>query len=355
MKHFFSLFLLSSLVLGSCGGPVDVPEDQDAGGDDRLSSDYPVIYATVFTHVEQPNGKETPDFLADEEAFWEARELVVTFAEMLYEKGVAYDFQSDWNFLAAALEYDQGTESTNGKNFLRYLAEDLNVSVDPHNHTGQSEYNSADVAYLIDALGVEPSGVVGGFIAAPLSESILEDYWEPVEGNVYDYTWSAEILWGGGTGLHQGDEEDLWASGVWKVGSAEDFLTHDENAPLPVVGHWQTDWEGLDDLLEKQAAGELEMDQIYTISIDAHQKKLSSSFIEEFAAAIDSYQAVVDEGQLQWATFPEVVEIWETQYDSVPSILPYDGEGKEEYTDECGDGVCSLFERKAGNCSADCS
>lgn len=364
MKKLFSLSLVLSLFLGACGA-VEVPVEEAGGAsDERLSEQYPVIYVSVFTHVEQKNSY-TPDFVADEDAFWEQRELVVEFANMLYEKGVGYDYQSDWNFLAAMLKYDEGTESTNGKNLLRYLYEDLGVSVDPHNHTDQSEYNSADVAYLIDALGVPPSGVAGGFIAAPASDSTMEDFWQPIEGNVYDYTWTPTVLWGGGTLGHQGNEEALWASGIWRPQDAEHFDVNDDSAPIAVIGHYQSDWEGLDMLLEKQASGELEMGKIYTISVDAHQKKMSEEFIQEFAAAIDSYQSYTDEGQIQWVTLAEVYEIWQDRYDSVANIFAYDGEGKaSEETDSgllkdesatCGDGTCSLFEKKMGTCTADCS
>ncbi len=331
MKKLFTLGLSLSLLLSSCSAPAS-PDTNSVGASDatsRLSSEYPVIYVSVFTHAEQANDKETPNFLEDEDAFWEQRALVVEFAEMLYEKGVSYDYQSDWNFLEAALKYDHGDESTNGKNFLKYLYEDLDVSVDPHNHTGQSKYNSADVAYLIDQLGVPPSGVVGGFIAAPASSSNLEDFWQPIEGALYDYTWTPEVLWGGGTFGHAGDEESLWASGVWRPKDAENFGVHDDDAPIAVIGHYQSDWDGLDMLLEKQANGELEQGKMYTISIDAHQKKLNKEFIEEFAAEIDAHQQYADEGQIVWATLPEVYQIWQDLYDSQPTIFPYDGEGKE--------------------------
>lgn len=322
-----------------------------------------VIYVSVFTHVEQPNGKDTPDFLTDENAFWEQRNLVVAFAEMLYAKKIGYNYQPDWTFIEAAVQYDHGTENTNGKNFLQYIAEDLNVAVDPHNHTGQSRYNYADVAYVIKKLGVEPSGVVGGFLAAPASASILETFWTPIHGNVYDYTWTATLLWGGATSGHQ-DEESIWASGIWKPKNAEHFMEHDENAPLPVIGGYRTDWEGLDALLAKQTNGELEAGKIYTISINAHQKVLSNEYIEEFAEKIESYQSATEEGKIQWVTFQDAYKIWQENYSSIANILLYESDGteildtknelKEKAVEECGDGVCSNLERKKGVCTIDC-
>lgn len=365
--HFFSFFLLFTLVLASCGDSVEVPVSTEP-----ILPENPMIYVSVFTHAEQENGAETPDFVEDEEAFWEQRALVIEFAEMLHEKGVGYDYQSDWTFLEAALKYDEGTEETNGKNFLRYLAEDLDVSIDPHNHTGQSAYNYADVAYLIEALGVEPTGVVGGFLALPVESSMVETLWEPVEGNVYDYTWQAEILWGGGTEGHVGDDA-LRISGVWRPSGADTFTAHDPEAPLAVVGNYVSTWENLDVLLDAQKEGLLEDGKMYTISIDAHQKNLSEEFIQEFAEQIDAHKAYVDEGRLVWATIPEVYQAWTVLYDEMPSQYFYLGEDTWEEArledrssgsfggrsgggreSQCGNGVCEFNERRLNTCSLDC-
>lgn len=366
----FKLLVLSSLILSACGTtPADGPSEDEATSE-RLSSEYPAIYVSVFTHAEQKNSY-TPDFSEDEDAFWEQRQLVIDFAQMLYEKGVAYDYQSDWNFLEAALKYDNGTEETNGKNFLQYLSEDLNVSIDPHNHMGQSEYNYADVAYLISELGVEPSGVVGGYLVLPLESSVLEDLWEPVQGNVYDYTWTPEILWGGGTQGHIGDES-LEVSGIWRPQDSAHWSTHDPDGPLAVVGNYVSDWTDLDTLLSKQADGTFKMGEMYTISIDAHQKKLSADFIAEFADQIDVYQDYANEGRLVWSSITETYETWVTQYDENPSQYFYLGEdtfaeasaedsssfkaggGIKSGTETCGNGVCELFERKQNVCPEDC-
>lgn len=372
---FFKILVLSALVLSACGtSSVDTPSEE--GGDsERLSSEYPVVYVSVFTHAEQKNSY-TPDFTTDEDAFWEQRQLVVDFAQMLYEKGVAYNYQSDWNFLEAALKFDDGTEETNGKNFLQYLSEDLGVDVDPHNHTGQSEYNYADVAYLISELGVEPTGVVGGYLVLPVEDSALESLWEPVEGAVYDFTWTPEILWGGGTEGHVNDES-LQVSGVWRPQDAEHWTTHDPEAPLAVVGNYADGWDGLDTLLDKQEDGTLEQGKMYTISIDAHQKLLSEDFIEEFAEQIDHYQEYANEGRLVWSSITDTYETWVVQYDETPSQYFYLGEdtwdtaskedssafgsgsgsgleGKKSGGETCGNGVCENFERKQNVCPEDC-
>src|SRR3989338_2908787 len=235
-----------------------------SGINTHTDEEFPPIYVSIFTHIEEASIKY-PNYAEDEEKFWAIREAIVGFAEMLQEEDVSYNFQSDWTLLLAATKYDTETTSTNGKNFLQYLNEDLDVEVDPHAH--ETSYSYADVAYLIEQLGVVPSGVVGGLIASPSEDSKLEYLWEPIHGEQYpSYTWQAEVGWGGGVALHQ-NEEAFWVSGIWKPQDNENFLVHDEDAPLAIIGHYQSEWEALDELLALQEEGALEPGKIYTISI----------------------------------------------------------------------------------------
>jgi hypothetical protein len=279
----------------------------------------PPIYVTIVTHNEEPRSGAYPDFVNDEEAFWEHREATVVFAELMHEYSIGYQYQSDWNFLLAATMYDVGTEQTDGKNFLRYLSEDLGVYIDPHAH--EKEYSYADVAYLIESLGVESSNTVGGLIASPAEDSKLEYLQTPVQGWIYpDQVWVPEILWGGSTSLHK-DEESLWISGVWKPQDNAHFTTHDAEADLVYVGGNKIDWVGLDQLLEAQAKGELDPELMYTQSIMVVQLEyLEKGFIKEVAKKLAFYQDQTNEGLIEWKGFEEIVEIWKKKYEEVPSM-----------------------------------
>jgi len=79
------------------------------------SKQFPTIYISIVSHNEESLAGQYPDFVKNESAFWEHREAVVKFANMLYEEEVKYNFQSDWNFLLAVNLYDRGNPSTNGK------------------------------------------------------------------------------------------------------------------------------------------------------------------------------------------------------------------------------------------------
>ena len=282
-------------------------------------SDAPPIYVSIVMHNEEPAGGGYPDFVNDPQAFFMHRKALVRFVDMLHANGVMFNYQSDWNFLKAVALYDRGTVETNGRNIVRYIKEDLGFEVDPHAH--ETLYNYADVAYLIEALGVAPSRTVGGFQAAPPENSKLEYLWQPITGSQYpDYTWQAEILWGGAT-LNHIDEEPLWVSGVWKPEDKYHFLDHDDNAPLPFVGGFGRGWEKLELLLEMQQSGELEHGRIYTCTIFVTQSKvLKPAFIREFEEQIKAHDRA---GDLVWAGLAQVIDIWETEYNSVPNILPY--------------------------------
>jgi len=279
----------------------------------------PPIYVSIVAHIE-----ENPNRVNNESLFWRNREAIVNFADMLYAEGVTLNFQSDWSLLLAAKMYDNGTPSTNGKNFLRYLKEDLGFEVDPHAH--ETQYNYADVAYLIEELGVPASRIAGGLIAYPPERSQTEYFRKTLTGWKYpDYAWKAEALWGGSTPGHR-NEEELWISGIWKPKDNEHFLEHDENAPLPHIGGYQTSWEALENLLQKQQNGELESGKIYTKTIIVRQRDTlfpNPDFIQDFQRNIRRFSEYVDRGLIKWAGLAEVLEIWRTEYNSEPNLYSY--------------------------------
>lgn len=327
------------------------------------------IYLTIVSHNEEPASGRYPDFVNDEAAFWEDRAAILQFATAVTEAGAAYDWQSDWNFLQAVAKYDHGTDDTNGKNIVQFLKEDLGVAIDPHAH--ETRYNYADVAYLIEQLGVEPSGVVGGYLVYPVAASKLEYLWEPITSTLDStYQWQAELLWGGGSPSHTNDYN---VSGMWRPSSAEQYLESSETAPLPNIGGYLGTWDGVADLLAKQEAGELESGKMYTATVMVDQDEMNAETIASTIAQIQAYQDEVASGTIQWINLADALEIWQTQYYSDPNIYSADPvitSGSEEKKlipgnarkilpnqtgqNSCGDGVCTPFEQKSQACSLDC-
>lgn len=277
----------------------------------------PPIYVSITTHNEQPDSGRYPDFTENESDFWAQRDAVVTFADMLKNEGVKYNWQSAWNFLLAANTFDNGDSATGTQNIVEYL-QGLGFSVNIHGHV--STYNYADVAYLIDQLGNAPSGIMGGFIATPASSSELEDLWSTQHGNTYAYAWTPTAAWGASGFGHSGDD-DLKISGVWKPQDNDNFLTHNDSAALPVIGTYTSDWDGLTDLLTRQANGELDPTVMHTATIMVDQDELlTSSDRTAIQAKIEALQDETAAGRIIWSTLEDVVATWQTTYNSVPSL-----------------------------------
>ena len=345
----------------------------------------PTIYVSIVTHSEDTSSSGIPNFSTDEASTITERDGVAAFAKMLSQHGAKYDWQSDWNFLLGLKAFDKGSAGMNNKTLAQYLVNDLGMSADPHSHQ-HGGYNYADVAYLIKQLGVTPSGIVGGFIAAPAESSEYSELSVPITGSKYPtYTWTPTALWGGGTGLHI-NESDQWTSGIWIPKSGADLFTP-ASSGTPVIGRYDSDFNGLDELLEKQKNGELKAGNMYTITITTNQNLLTSTYIAAFEKQIATYTDETAAGKIVWVTLPEALEIWHDQYNSTPTILKYDGDGTSsplsptsgvyssptttstssqkptsssasfpgKTSSQCGDGVCSSFEQKSGMCSADCS
>lgn len=337
---------------------------------EKSSYTGPKIYLSFASHNEDEFHPDYPNYLEDEATFWEHRNNAIAYAEMLTTHGATYNFQTDWNFLLAVQAFDQGDETTNGKNILRYFSEDLGVEIDPHSHENGG-YNLVDVAYLIEQTGVTPSHVVGGFIAGPAEDSDLEYLWNLSQGERYpSATWEPKILWGGGTGQHQ-DETDFWISGVWNPKDAVNFDEHDPNAPLPIVGHYVSGWEGLEDLLKKVRSGELNENGFYTMTIMLNQADMSAENRAIYEEQLTSYEDAVAKGEIVFATITETYNAWEATQNGEPTILHYTGgdidkySGSEESSEQnrkensessnaCGDGTCNLLERRSGVCPTDC-
>ncbi|MFC1610028.1 hypothetical protein ACFL6C_03665 [Myxococcota bacterium] len=318
------------LLLVCCGEtpvPIDDPPNEDSCEEGQCPT-VPTIHVSIVSHNEEPSAPHYPDFVADVDVFWEQREAIVSFANMLHAEDVKYNYQSDWNFLLAATQYDHGTSETNGKNFLRYLREDLGFEIDPHAHEIRYDdtqdwesHNYADVAYLIEVLGVSPSGAVGGFIAYPPQNSKLEYFREPLTGWKYpNHTWQAELLWGGNTNQHV-DDHLVWASGIWCPTNNEEFLAHDDDAPLPHIGYVKSSWPGLYALLDKLENGELEPDKIYTHTISVGQNDMAGAhFVSNFQQEIQALSDHVTAGAINWVGLTDLINIWRDKYDSRPNV-----------------------------------
>ncbi|MBN1856985.1 MAG: hypothetical protein JW846_08545 [Dehalococcoidia bacterium] len=317
LSGFLRILALTQLVLllgtsTSCASSASSP---------TVSPSVAPIHVSIVCHNEEPRNAAAPAYAEDQAYFLRNREATIEFARMLHDQDVMFNFQSDWDFVKGELKYDRGSHSTGDKNVLRYLVQNLGFEVDPHAH--EKRYTYADVAFLHGEAGVPVSHLAGGFVAYPPSDSKLEYFRQELCGQQHDCTWSAEALWGGSTSGHV-NEEELWISGIWKPMDNTHFLEHDDDAPLPHIGGYRSNWDGLANLLEHQRNGDLEAARIYTQTIFVRQADmLRPQFLQEFKTEIQSLQNETSQGLIRWVGLNELLAIWEDEYAGNPNMYAY--------------------------------
>lgn len=223
-----------------------------------------------------------------QDIFWNNSQAVSDYMGKLSQlvtgmvgKGAAVDVQTDYNAI------DKGYGG---------LLSDLaglgdQVAVDVHTHK-DDKVNNADVAYMLQQLGLADTGVVGGY---------LNDQGQPTTetGVSTGYLWDPSILWGEGTFLHTAD---VPSTGFRTEGD----MTH--------IGGAATGPSALDSL-------------IGMVQSDPYGQLLNDSFfiggprlnVQGILDSIDGInQKVGDVGY--WATLPQLANDWVNVYNSNPSF-----------------------------------
>ena len=334
--------------------PINNNPNNNSSDNGTVTPVKPAIYATIVSHSEDTSPRF--DYLDTEAGYIAGRDALLEMANFVKDTGASWDYEPDWRFLEAAIKYEKGDvlSNTNNKNILRYLSEDLGFQIDAHSHENNG-YNYADVAYLINQLGVTSSNIIGGTIVFPVEASQFERFRVHLTGDKYSYTWDPEVLWGAGTAQHVGDEQKK--SGLWRPKSAADFFTHDANANLIYVGSC----DNIDSLVDAiYVSKTAPTDKIYNVVIfiaeDALQDSGKFSNYEEQISKMNEY---VKKGYVKWATLNEIVNVWQNEYNSAPNIFDCDSASSQpepsvQPSSPCGDGVCQITERRLGKCPEDC-
>lgn len=279
----------------------------------------PPIYINIVMHNEQ---NVRYDLIPH--AFESHRTNLYKFALLMKRHNVMFNFQSDWTFLKGVTNFDRyGRPETGGTNIVAWLKHHMGFEVDEHNHVYESAYNYADVAALLASCGVEPPGIVGGFLGLPLSANEWPLYQQPVTGNVFtSYVWTPKILWGAATAGHT-NETNLWFSGVYRPRSVEEFWS-DQEGNLPMVGGYAgstLNRSNITRLVELRDSGRLCPDALYTCSIFVRAGDVNDAYLANFDAFLSSY---TNTPGLIWVGIRQVLDIWSNQYGAIAYYFPYD-------------------------------
>ncbi|GEM_PF-5600970 len=314
-------------------------------GGTRLASGQvllPPLHLTVVLHNEEPGGGR-PDYTADRDFYLQNRQLVKLLAETITGKGATFNFQSDWNYLKAVAMFDTGSvrDNTGGKSIVRWMYEDRGIEIDPHAH--ETQYNYADVAYLIEQLGVTPSKNVGGFLFYPPDNAQgWEKHINGLQGKVYPtYFWKADNLWGAATLYHQGPDDR--SSGMWRPRDRFNFYQHDSTRRLIYIGGGGASYDGVRNLLNDISTGRAPTNGFYTANLMMIQDWMTEASIQQLGAFIDSLRGYVSQGRVRWRTLTQMAQIWKTEYNGKPfrydngqSTTLYQTEWKEVWVRNVG-------------------
>ncbi len=329
------------------------------------------IYVLINSHNEDSWRVDT------EKLYTEYRNDLVERLQIIQAYGAKLNWQTDIPVVEAMLQFEDEDlfTKTNGKNILQYMVEDLGFSVDPHFHKKEG-YSYADVAYIIEQLGVEPSNVIGGVRVFDCGNDPKNpirgiDWHEELEleddGYVYGrayptYRWKPEILSGAAASGHFGDDH---TSGAWKPGNSEDFYDHQDDGQIIYIGegysHDQTligpahasgveilysDAGYVKELVEKLITGDIPSGEFYSALIHVRDKKK----VQEGGATIITNEALRDileelkpyheQGIIEYVTYQEAVEIWEEAFGAKSTQLFFEefskyNEEQESIQKEC--------------------
>lgn len=281
------------------------------------AGEVPPVYLVLFTHIEDNTPAGVLGSPQSQQNYLLYRSRLIDMGDLALAWGLPWSLQPDWKILQAALLYETPAlmQSTNNKNFLRYLKEDLGVVIDPHSHESGG-YNYTDVAHLLDSLGVGSTTVIGGHVWDPSLPQFQEwdRYRVPVPGERYPWVeWRGDILMGSGTPNHVNDPI---VSGVWRPRDRFHYFEHDSTANIAAIGQYKTTIEDLPELVDLYQSGVVPTQYMLTSSYPIKPSTLIRP--DGLQAIADSVMAPVvalrDEGLVAPINFTALIATWETVF-----------------------------------------
>lgn len=290
------------------------------------------IYVTLVSHNEDTATGMNPActaFFGALDARWDAnRAATLAIADAVEARGAAWDLQTDVEYLNAVIAREGEAD-----NVLRQLASRPSgrIAIDAHAHEARMK-NYADVANLVERVSGVRNGVVGGFTSEACRPMDVPPDWEKFRAPLApvglgpDFVATVLTL-----GASPGHRCDPGASGVWRPASHEAFYMDDPGQALPTIGVGLAA-RGLDatvaaigQLLDDLRMGRLESNRIYTASVTLPQCDFdlagggaTPADVEAFIDAVNALDGGDD--TIRWATFPQILDLWRTDYGGQPSL-----------------------------------
>ncbi len=310
-------FAFAAALIAACSTSGPEAPDASAPAADSASPAQARVHVVLFTHIEDNTPGGTLGSAQSRSSYATLRGKLLELAARARAQGLSWVLQPDWKILEAARMYEDTTMTSNtaGKNFLRYLHDDLGVTIDPHSHENGG-YNYADVAHLLDLLGVGGSTVIGGHIWDPSLPEFSE--WDrfrvPLAGSHFPAaSWRGDLLIGAGTPNHVNDP---LVSGVWRPLDRAHYFDDAPTGNIVAVGAWHDDVAGVQELVNAYAAGTVAAGDMLTASWNINPSSITAAGgIDQIDSTVFSPIASLrDEGKIFVGDFRAVVTDWKTTY-----------------------------------------
>ncbi len=289
-----------------------------------VSAQTPPVYVVLFTHIEDNTPVGVLGSPESRQNYSLLRTRLLALANLAKSYAMKWSFQPDWKILEAALLYEDSVlvKTTGGKNFLRYLKEDLGVAVDPHSHENGG-YNYTDVAHLLDSLRVGSTTIIGGHIWDPNIPQFQN--WDrfrvAVRGTRHPWAlWRGDILTGSGTPNHVNDPE---ISGVWRPKDRHHYFTDDTAGNIACIGQFKGDIESLESLRALYAKGMVSSQNMLTSTYSIRPATITQlnglTVIED--SVFKPLAALRSKGVVLLTNFTSLVAEWKMKFGSRAFLL----------------------------------
>ncbi len=276
------------------------------------------IHITFLSHNEPA---DSIDYDTDSLGFVHSTTFVKAFADTIISKNAAWNLQTASKYLLGVMYWQDAGNDT--ADILEWMDKQEQIEVDTRNKRNISyPYNAADIAFLLDSIGLKTPRRHVGIVYYPDSVQDWTVYNDgPINGAVFPFfQWRPEFGTGGGSPWHVKDDSTF---GVWKPRAANDYYTHEPSNHIYYVGTGcvqriteETDPDTLaafiTDLADKIATGLMPQDKFYPMKINIHQTDLSASTIQKAAAVIDLLAPLVSSGQVIWSTYSKTFDRFQT-------------------------------------------
>lgn len=289
----------------------------------NIPAQAPKLYVHIVSHNEPNDNLDAPPGIN----YNKAKSKVLTMAGIVDTKNAKWNLQTSDGFVVGALQFDAaGASPTDVFEILSNPPYNDNIEIDPRSKNKDGR-NIADLWYLLDSCGANPTTHLGGCIYATTNPAIQPIDWlkyrKPVIGNIYGNAWQCSIITGAGS--YPPHTNDLNDFGVFKPDTTTNFYHHNPSKNLWCMGTGcaplldsLADEQAIIDLIQAQVDsiqnGLWPSDKFYITRIMTNQREYGPLFFQKIARVIDSLN-LIPASKFQWATVSEcfaAFQSWQT-------------------------------------------